>query len=287
MPVSTDALVLGLLVLLLIWIGASTFFVVNQQTAAVVEHFGRFDRIAEAGLHTKIPIIERIRERTLSYTFRTHFHPYVGELVNRLVTGSVDGLQAADTEEDLSAELMTAGKYGPTALVTKPYPVADLDFTISGAYAVYNWELFFHVPLTIAVHLSKNQRFAEAQRWFHYIFDPTSNDDQVDAAEDRLDARERAHRPHVRVEVEVLPERDVDAPVADTDARLQRTLERDLVLLDRREERIGNRVVACDDRRLAAELLVPLDLRAGALEPESTDNSAVPCVCAGRVDYRA
>ena len=43
-----------------------------------------------------------------------------------------------------------------------------------GPYANYNWELFFHIPLTIAVHLSKNQRFAEAQRWFHYIFDPTS-----------------------------------------------------------------------------------------------------------------
>jgi hypothetical protein len=44
---------------------------------------------------------------------------------------------------------------------------------------VYNWELFFHAPLTIAVHLSKNQRFAEAQRWFHFIFDPTSNDTSV------------------------------------------------------------------------------------------------------------
>ena len=25
------------------------------------------------------------------------------------------------------------------------------------------------------MHLSKNQRFAEAQRWFHYIFDPTDD----------------------------------------------------------------------------------------------------------------
>jgi hypothetical protein len=32
--------------------------------------------------------------------------------------------------------------------------------------------LFFHTPLTVAVHLSKNQRFAEAQRWFHFIFNP-------------------------------------------------------------------------------------------------------------------
>ncbi|XXY16740.1 hypothetical protein WME88_51745 [Sorangium sp. So ce216] len=66
--------------------------------------------------------------------------------------------------------------YGPNAaLVERPYPVKDLDFTASGAYSVYNWELFFHVPLTVALHLSKNQRFADAQRWFHLVFDPTDD----------------------------------------------------------------------------------------------------------------
>lgn len=62
-------------------------------------------------------------------------------------------------------------------LVEQPYPVKDLDFTSSSAYSVYNWELFFHVPITIAIHLSKNQRFAEAQHWFHYLFDPTDDSD--------------------------------------------------------------------------------------------------------------
>lgn len=52
------------LLLLLIWIAFSAIFTVNQQTAAVVEHFGRFHHIAEAGLHFKIPIVQRIRERT-------------------------------------------------------------------------------------------------------------------------------------------------------------------------------------------------------------------------------
>jgi hypothetical protein len=64
-----------------------------------------------------------------------------------------------------------------TQLVQRPYPVKDLDFTSGGAYAAYNWELFFHVPLTIAIHLSRNQRFAEAQRWFHFLFDPTDDSD--------------------------------------------------------------------------------------------------------------
>lgn len=68
--------------------------------------------------------------------------------------------------------------YSPNSeLVRRPYPVKDLDFSSAGAYAVYNWELFYHVPFTIAIHLSKNQRFAEAQRWFHYLFDPTDDSD--------------------------------------------------------------------------------------------------------------
>ncbi|MEU4419670.1 hypothetical protein AB0F81_03530 [Actinoplanes sp. NPDC024001] len=121
--------------------------------------------------------IERIRERALSYSFHTHFHPYVGELVHRLVTGSIGGLQATDTEDALTRPLMTNREYRPTTLVTEPYPVADLDFSTSGAYAVYNWELFFHVPLTVAMHLSRNGRYEEAQRWFHYVFDPYDDSD--------------------------------------------------------------------------------------------------------------
>jgi len=74
-------------------------------------------------------------------------------------------------------DVFSATSYDPSALVRFPYPVKDLDFGYSGAYSIYNWELFFHVPFTMAVHLSKNGRFAEAQRWFHYLFDPTDDSD--------------------------------------------------------------------------------------------------------------
>jgi hypothetical protein len=81
-------------------------------------------------------------------------------------------------EPKLYAPIFSPTRYNPSAsLVQRPYPVKDLDFTSGGAYAVYNWELFFHIPMTIAIHLSKNQRFAEAQRWFHYLFDPTDDSD--------------------------------------------------------------------------------------------------------------
>ncbi|BFU96283.1 MAG: protein of unknown function [Nitrospira sp.] len=43
-------------------------------------------------------------------------------------------------------------------------------------YAGYNTELFFHVPMLVAGFLSSNQRFADAQQWLHFIFDPTTED---------------------------------------------------------------------------------------------------------------
>jgi hypothetical protein len=42
------------------------------------------------------PII--ITEHELGYRFYPHFHPYVGQLVQRLLQGSTSSLQAADTE---------------------------------------------------------------------------------------------------------------------------------------------------------------------------------------------
>ncbi|HEY7768190.1 hypothetical protein [Longimicrobium sp.] len=224
--------------------------------------------------------LAKLAARKLGYRFTTHFHPYAGRLVERLIERSVRGLQATDTEYSTPAVLATAASAtraddtGVTleageevrlgdgarltladgtavrlaggrltrrdtgAAVTQPPPVAatlpqgarvsradgtratlaaatavrlpaaaprlafyeplftpsrydpdpaqvderhwpakELDFSTGGGYAVYNWELFFHVPFTIAVHLSKNGRFDEAQRWFHYIFDPTDDSD--------------------------------------------------------------------------------------------------------------
>ena len=45
----------------IIIIGA--FFIVKQQTAAVIETFGRFSSIRQSGLHFKIPVVQRIAGR--------------------------------------------------------------------------------------------------------------------------------------------------------------------------------------------------------------------------------
>jgi regulator of protease activity HflC (stomatin/prohibitin superfamily) len=53
-------IILGIVVVLIL---ANGLFTVTQQTAAIVERFGRFKRIGKAGLNFKIPIIDRIAGR--------------------------------------------------------------------------------------------------------------------------------------------------------------------------------------------------------------------------------
>ncbi|HLC41491.1 MAG TPA: hypothetical protein VJO34_07660 [Methylomirabilota bacterium] len=49
--------------------------------------------------------------------------------------------------------------------------VEGIHFT--GATGVYNWELFFHLPLQFARQLAANLQFTEANVWLHKIFNPT------------------------------------------------------------------------------------------------------------------
>src|SRR6185437_12291585 len=122
-----------------------------------------------------------------SFVFENHFHPYVWLLVQKLNEQSVDGLL------DLSTQQVTQDFFSQTYRPNDPagagsdtsftvsYSPLNIDFSEAGPYSVYNWELFFHAPVSIAVHLSKNQRYAEAQRWFHHVFDPTETDQSVAA----------------------------------------------------------------------------------------------------------
>ena len=52
--------ILSILFILLLF---GTFFIVKQQSAAVVERFGKFVSIRHSGLQIKIPIIDRVAGR--------------------------------------------------------------------------------------------------------------------------------------------------------------------------------------------------------------------------------
>lgn len=69
--------------------------------------------------------------------------------------------------------------YKPTEHVDNAYPRHEVDFSFGSAYSLYNWEIFFHVPMLLAARLSQNQRFADAMRWYHYVFDPTDDSNEL------------------------------------------------------------------------------------------------------------
>lgn len=112
------------------------------------------------------------------YTFENFSHPFVEALISQLNRKSIAGMLDPAFLAKLEDHLFFQAQYpshpsSTTQVQSHPH---EIDVAPGGAYASYNWELFYHVPVAIAVHLSKAQRFAEAQKWFHYVFDPTSTE---------------------------------------------------------------------------------------------------------------
>lgn len=56
------------------------------------------------------------------------------------------------------------------------YPIMEIEFSPTSAYGAYNYELFFHIPLTMSERLMALGRYDEARNWLHYIFNPTNNE---------------------------------------------------------------------------------------------------------------
>ncbi len=112
------------------------------------------------------------------FHFKSFYHPFVCAL-STLVQNPLLGIPALMRRE---VQLQDSGfsfsrQYQPTSVVVDPsteafYPREVVDFAPDGAYAPYNWELFFHAPLLIANALTRNQRFEEARDWYHFIFNP-------------------------------------------------------------------------------------------------------------------
>src|SRR5262249_54985735 len=110
----------------------------------------------------------------LRMTVAIHSHPRLDDFVRALNTFGVDGLLTPAVQSLTDGGAMFQTLYCPQTWLNPDRPVENVDFRPTGAYSLYNWELFFHVPLLIANRLSQDQRFEEAQRWYHYIFNPTS-----------------------------------------------------------------------------------------------------------------
>lgn len=108
------------------------------------------------------------------YRFYTFYHAQIGQLIASLNNTGIDGLLTLSNQSQPDTMNFT-GNYQPTALVQAPYANNKMQFGFSDPYGMYNWEIFFHIPMIIAQGLSRNQQFEAAQKWYHYVFNPTSN----------------------------------------------------------------------------------------------------------------
>ncbi|MDR3002060.1 MAG: hypothetical protein LBU89_12465 [Fibromonadaceae bacterium] len=73
---------------------------------------------------------------------------------------------------DLSQSTFDYRHQPANGAVTRPFPSPVVDFSWGSANGIYNWELFFHVPMLIASKLTQEQRYEEAMDWLHMVFDP-------------------------------------------------------------------------------------------------------------------
>jgi hypothetical protein len=177
-------------------------------TAAIATPAVSSDRAISTGISTTASAINQIytQPSVTDLRFEIHYHPHVCSFMKAINQYGVPGLLTLASQSLVEGGtafefsgirqeqpiLKTAGgvfggvnltqgtslfeqEYGPTDQVQQPYPAGEVDFTYGGAYSIYNWELFFHIPLLIATRLSHNQKFEDARRWFHYIFNPISN----------------------------------------------------------------------------------------------------------------
>ncbi|NJK31071.1 MAG: hypothetical protein HC927_00915 [Deltaproteobacteria bacterium] len=105
------------------------------------------------------------------------YHPFALYMQEMLASGGWLGLYAPPSDTPLFRQL---GSYDPfdeemgisTSLVPGELPIEEFDFDFGGPYSTYNWELFYHVPMLIAGKLATEQKWDEAQRWYHLMFNP-------------------------------------------------------------------------------------------------------------------
>jgi sugar lactone lactonase YvrE len=108
--------------------------------------------------------------------FFNHFHPYICSFIEAFNRDGIPGLLTLANQhltDPIAPNITFQTEYSPTVVVAPPYPRENVDFSYGGAYDLYNWELFFHAPMLVAGQLATNQKFQDAQQWYHYIFNPT------------------------------------------------------------------------------------------------------------------
>lgn len=95
-------------------------------------------------------------------------------MVRKLFANGIGGLLDTSFQEleMKEADLPLQKEHIDDQLIDNNVNEGEIDFT--GPFGIYFREIFFHIPFHIANHLNSQQKFKEAQKWYHYIFNPTA-----------------------------------------------------------------------------------------------------------------
>ncbi|MFI9836281.1 neuraminidase-like domain-containing protein [Nonomuraea sp. NPDC051941] len=111
------------------------------------------------------------------------YHPFAAELreVVHSYDDGIDRLYTKQTQESPGtlgrAPLSYVSAYGDhSPFAVFDTPAEGMDFDPICAYALYNWEVFFHAPLFVAEQLRTAGRHEQARRYYHFLFTPFTSE---------------------------------------------------------------------------------------------------------------
>lgn len=104
------------------------------------------------------------------------------ELSNRMFKSGVEGVLQLSTQSAPVNVTTCFNDFKPnTSMMTPPAIEFDYQVDFSGPFGNYFWELFYYAPMLVADRLRANKQFADAEKWYQYIFNPTIPPFSVDA----------------------------------------------------------------------------------------------------------
>jgi len=121
--------------------------------------------------HADVLLLQGSITRDDTYVLRRIGTTLADDVAFQLFVGGVDGLLDIKTQMDLREADIPITNLNR---IENRSNQGTLDF--KGPYGVYYREIFFHIPFLIANALNSRGNFAAAQRWYHYIFDPTATE---------------------------------------------------------------------------------------------------------------
>jgi hypothetical protein len=165
---------------------ADPFFVADDQRSYLVQpHYYTISSSPQ-----ELENLTYIQQWATRYQFETFYHPYARTFLRELEIGGIPQLMSRNLQVNPQSVrgwptvFNFQSLYGPQPPVARPYPgtanasdpgetALDFDPGSSGAYSLYNWEVFYHGPMFVAAQLMQNQQYQDTMAWLKYIFDPT------------------------------------------------------------------------------------------------------------------